>query len=304
MMYLNIKATPAFFLTVLVGLGAFAAPAVYSSNDLASAAHPPVNKLGGPMMVAGGFGDFFDAFKGDLSRMGSNVADVVTGNGERSSGGQVTGQSQSVSSPSNVSMNHSLSREENREIQQRLADLGYAPGPADGLPGKNTRSAIYAFQRDNGMSADGQPSMQVLSSLRSKTGNRSAHYASRPEPVNVVLGENLRARERQIYYECAEQLNAERRREGIPEIQLKRQGEMLGGVTNKDMTTAALGVMEQYGMSMLSSPEARMASHLGRAASAQNARAQSIQKSQRQQAAVLELQGCVARKQRPAGYQY
>jgi len=201
-------------------------------------------------------------------------------------------------------MNHSLSREENREIQQRLADLGYAPGPADGLPGKNTRSAIYAFQRDNGMSADGQPSMQVLSSLRSKTGNRSAHYASRPEPVNVVLGENLRARERQIYYECAEQLNAERRREGIPEIQLKRQGEMSGGVTNKDMTTAALGVMEQYGMSMLSSPEARMASHLGRAASAQNARAQSIQKSQRQQAAVLELQGCVARKQRPAGYQY
>jgi len=306
MVYLNIKATPAVFLSVCVGVGAFAAPAVSSSNEAPSVARASTNQIDEPIMLAGGFGDFFGAFKDDLGRMGSNVADVVTGKGQRSSGDEVTGQSRppNATTPSNASANRSLSCDENREIQQRLADLGYAPGPADGLPGKNTRSAINAFQRDNGMPADGQPSRQLLSSLRAQTGNRTAQRASRPEPVNVVLGENIRARERQLYYECAEQLNAERRREGIPEIHVSRQGAMSSGASNADMTNAAAGIMQQYGMSMVSSPEARMAAHLGRAASAQTAQAQAIQKSQKQQAAVLELQGCVARKQRPVGYQH
>lgn len=53
-----------------------------------------------------------------------------------------------------------------REIQQRLATLGYDPGPADGVMGRRTREAIRAFQKQQGLSEDGKPSNGLLASLR------------------------------------------------------------------------------------------------------------------------------------------
>jgi TPR repeat protein len=53
-----------------------------------------------------------------------------------------------------------------REIQQRLTDLGYAPGPVDGLFGGKTRSAIQAFQRAQGLQPDGQATPQLLEVLK------------------------------------------------------------------------------------------------------------------------------------------
>jgi TPR repeat protein len=53
-----------------------------------------------------------------------------------------------------------------REIQQILTELGYAPGPVDGLFGGKTRSAIEAFQRKQGLAADGLATVQVLEALR------------------------------------------------------------------------------------------------------------------------------------------
>ena len=42
-----------------------------------------------------------------------------------------------------------------REIQRALTELGYAPGPIDGVFGSKTRAAIMRFQADNGLIADG-----------------------------------------------------------------------------------------------------------------------------------------------------
>ena len=53
-----------------------------------------------------------------------------------------------------------------REIQQRLTDLGYAPGPVDGLFGGKTRAAIQAFQRDKGLEPDGLATDTILKVLR------------------------------------------------------------------------------------------------------------------------------------------
>lgn len=40
-------------------------------------------------------------------------------------------------------------------VQKKLAQLGYDPGPADGVLGPQTTEAIKQFQRDNGLEDDG-----------------------------------------------------------------------------------------------------------------------------------------------------
>ncbi len=53
-----------------------------------------------------------------------------------------------------------------RQVQAMLGDLGYRPGPADGLMGKRTKAAIEQFQRERGLAVDGQVSQSLLASLR------------------------------------------------------------------------------------------------------------------------------------------
>lgn len=44
-----------------------------------------------------------------------------------------------------------------RDIQTALNARGYDAGPADGIIGPRTRAAIRAYQQDNGLLVDGQP---------------------------------------------------------------------------------------------------------------------------------------------------
>ena len=52
------------------------------------------------------------------------------------------------------------------EVQRALLRAGYDPGPIDGKPGKKTKSAIKAFQRKNGLTADGVVGDKTWSLLR------------------------------------------------------------------------------------------------------------------------------------------
>ncbi len=58
------------------------------------------------------------------------------------------------------------SRAERREIQQRLLDLGYPLGVADGMIGDRTREAIQAEARRRGLPADGRAGQRILQALR------------------------------------------------------------------------------------------------------------------------------------------
>ena len=51
------------------------------------------------------------------------------------------------------------------EIQRQLGQIGYNPGPVDGMMGRKTRSAIRSYQRKSGLSIDGEPSAQLLAHL-------------------------------------------------------------------------------------------------------------------------------------------
>jgi len=55
---------------------------------------------------------------------------------------------------------------ERQELQQRLTAYGYYDGKADGRIGEGSRQAIKAFQAQQGLDPDGNPSMEVLKTLR------------------------------------------------------------------------------------------------------------------------------------------
>lgn len=59
-----------------------------------------------------------------------------------------------------------LSSDETEELQRRLSTLGYYDGVIDGKIGEGSRTAIRAFQAQAGLTQDGHPSKEVLTTLR------------------------------------------------------------------------------------------------------------------------------------------
>jgi lytic murein transglycosylase len=59
-----------------------------------------------------------------------------------------------------------LSRAEVIEIQERLTNKGYDPGPLDGVPGEMTRAAIGAFEKSLGKATSGEATKAILEALR------------------------------------------------------------------------------------------------------------------------------------------
>ena len=63
-----------------------------------------------------------------------------------------------------------------RDLQQALINRGYDVGTVDGIAGRRTKLAVQAFQKSQGLVADGYPTKQVLELLKS------------PEPIAAVTG--------------------------------------------------------------------------------------------------------------------
>ena len=57
-----------------------------------------------------------------------------------------------------------ISRSNVKKLQKALNDLGFSVGPADGIPGKRTKSALATFQRIKSLPV-GAPDAATLSSL-------------------------------------------------------------------------------------------------------------------------------------------
>jgi N-acetylmuramoyl-L-alanine amidase len=54
-----------------------------------------------------------------------------------------------------------------RQVQQALANLGYAVGEVDGVYGATTEAAVIAFQGAEGLTADGIVGAETLEALAS-----------------------------------------------------------------------------------------------------------------------------------------
>jgi peptidoglycan hydrolase-like protein with peptidoglycan-binding domain len=67
-----------------------------------------------------------------------------------------------------------------KQVQQILADLGYAPGLVDGTMGDETQRAVSAFQRDRKIAQNGRVTPELLREIKRVTGRDLAGTASRP----------------------------------------------------------------------------------------------------------------------------
>lgn len=65
----------------------------------------------------------------------------------------------------------SLSRDQVLTLQRDLNTLGYGSGTPDGIVGPNTRSGVRAFQRAQGLTADGFPTQSLLDKIQAAAGD-------------------------------------------------------------------------------------------------------------------------------------
>ena len=63
-----------------------------------------------------------------------------------------------------------LGKPERLELQRRLTALGFDAGPADGVMGSATRAAIRAWQKKQGLDADGWAGERLLGQVRKTSG--------------------------------------------------------------------------------------------------------------------------------------
>ncbi len=72
--------------------------------------------------------------------------------------------------------------EEVRELQRRLKQLGYYSGSADGDFGPATEAAVKAFQKANGLTADGKAGEKTLEKLNSSSAITKKQASATPTP--------------------------------------------------------------------------------------------------------------------------
>jgi uncharacterized caspase-like protein len=118
---------------------------------------------------------------------GQRLAELGVSIKEEAATGQ--GAERPVNSPPKLETAASPSRSMVMAIQKRLADLGYGPGPADGIIGSETRAAIEAFQAVAGLAETGEASRDLLNRLNEDArAEKAVAPASPSAPVAVPDG--------------------------------------------------------------------------------------------------------------------
>lgn len=105
---------------------------------------------------------------------------------------QAEGRSRFARSPSTGSLSapapaRPAADETVRAVQQKLNELGYNAGRADGLMGRGTRAAIVAFQQDRGLAVTGAADQALLLQLQQAARSSRPQPESRPATTSVQL---------------------------------------------------------------------------------------------------------------------
>ncbi len=160
-----------------------------------------------------------------------------------------------------------FNRERTRAVQQGLADLGFAPGPVDGMAGTQTRDAIRSFQKLLGLPEDGEPDDTVLQRIQAQLA-LPPEQRVRPPKVTAVepgvpakplvyesmLTEKQLAASRAYYLEHLPLLRRMEQEYGVPAALAvgiftveTRLGEFLGG-RKAVVTLASMALSKDFGV--------------------------------------------------------
>jgi len=75
-----------------------------------------------------------------------------------------------------------------RDVQHKLADMGYNPGPVDGIVGPKTRSALRSFQKDKNLQVTGRIDADTRSAMNlGSQGNESPTAGTRGNPPTGTM---------------------------------------------------------------------------------------------------------------------
>lgn len=97
-----------------------------------------------------------------------------------------------VDGEASVALSNQVERALTRHVQQQLSRLGFDPGTIDGVFGDNTRVAIAAFERQQGMPVSGQVSptlaarLDALQTLAATTREQHATVVTGEEPIRAA----------------------------------------------------------------------------------------------------------------------
>jgi hypothetical protein len=106
-----------------------------------------------------------DLFQRICSNLAPNRADCDVFISEPTAVTAADGQSSAGEKKQNIAPLPSPSDSQVMTVQQKLAEAGYDPGPADGLMGAKTTSAIRKYQQEHGLPVTGQISDPLLIAL-------------------------------------------------------------------------------------------------------------------------------------------
>jgi peptidoglycan hydrolase-like protein with peptidoglycan-binding domain len=71
-------------------------------------------------------------------------------------------------------MDDALTRNQVEEVQKKLAAMGYEVGPMDGKLGPKTRAGLERFQREHGLTANGDLTERTLAAIEAAKANPTA----------------------------------------------------------------------------------------------------------------------------------
>ena len=95
------------------------------------------------------------------------------------------------SSPRTVESGLGLERSQRRRVQRALASLGFDPGPADGLFGDRTRSAVRSYQMETELRETGYLDAASARALLAVTVPSDATATTAADPSRVFLASGI-----------------------------------------------------------------------------------------------------------------
>jgi Putative peptidoglycan binding domain len=109
-------------------------------------------------------------------RVGNNAARAQGGGVPEGGAHQPMGMQQGPMSQSMTSQvqGQTMTREIIRSVQRRLNQLGYRAGPEDGIIGRQTSEAIWAYQNRMGMAPDGMATPDLVDRLMGGSRGQNA----------------------------------------------------------------------------------------------------------------------------------